>query len=65
VLTGSGLRQQNASTKHCCNPIRSDAVERVTRIELVWPAWKVAVAARTRVILDGGMSSGDTVNDHI
>ena len=44
---------------------RSDALQRVTRIELAWPAWKVAVAARTRVILDGGMSSGDTVNDHI
>ena len=44
---------------------RRFVVERVTRIELAWPAWKVAVAARTRVILDGEMSSGDTVIDHI
>jgi hypothetical protein len=40
VLTGSGLGQQNASTRRCCNPIRSDDLERVTRIELALPAWK-------------------------
>jgi hypothetical protein len=25
VLTGSGLGQQNASTRRCCSPIRSNA----------------------------------------
>ena len=44
---------------------RSDAVERVTRIELAWPAWKVAVALRICAISDGGMCSGDTVNDYV
>jgi hypothetical protein len=38
-------------------------LERVTRIELAWPAWKVAVTARTSAISDGGVCSGDTVND--
>jgi hypothetical protein len=28
---------------------RADAVERVTRIELAWPAWKIAITAPTGV----------------
>jgi hypothetical protein len=42
---------------------RAFAVERVTRIELAWPAWKVAVTVRTCAISEGGVCSGDTVND--
>jgi hypothetical protein len=42
---------------------RSDDLERVTRIELAWPAWKVAVTVRTCAISEGGVCSADTVND--
>ena len=44
---------------------RAFAAERVTRIELAWPAWKVAVAVRRHAIPDGGVCSGDAVSDRL
>jgi hypothetical protein len=43
---------------------RVNAAEQVTRMELAWPAWKVAITLRTRAISGGEMCSGDTVKNH-
>jgi hypothetical protein len=40
-------------------------MERVTRIELAWPAWKVAVSLCTSATAGGELCPRDAMNDWV
>jgi hypothetical protein len=61
-----GLRSPARGLSGTISPLaRAFGLERVTRIELAWPAWKVARGVRMDACPDCAACPGVAVNDHV